>query len=253
MTEGDFDHQHVLEQCRVAVNHVIQRYGWQLLSVEEFVARTYASLLHREAPDPRRAAINVYCQCLYSVCSGAEGAERQELGFHELYRYLYSVSLRECNDLDPDLRSEAVNETLLRIWQKLKRYHTPGAFLAVAVMELRNVLRPWWHRPTVSVSLEHADGRNALHRQIDPEQQAISAELRERVRRCFEAVLRRQPRARLQLEAVWLKYIAGLDDETISVYIAKPIPSVYVLRSRGLRQLRTDPECQDLARELGLL
>jgi len=257
MTEGVFDDESVTEndvreECRQIVIRVMERFGWQLLSVDEFARRTAASVMRGEVTDPWRAAINVYCQCLYGACRGDEGRERQDLGFTELHRYLYGLSFRESVDLAPDVRAEAVNETLLRIWKKLDRYHTPGAFLAIAALELRNVLRPLWTRPAVAQPLELLDARQMAAEDGDPEQSAMRADLRQQVRACFDEVLRRQPRARRQLEAVWLKFIAGLDDETISVYMARPVASVHVLRSRGLNQLRASPWWQQLADDWGL-
>lgn len=257
MTEGVFDDEGVTEngvreQCRQTVIRVIERFGWQLLSVDEFTRRTEASVMRSEVTDLWRAAINVYCQCLYGACRGDEGRERQNLGFTELHRYLYGLSFRESADLAPDVRAEAVNETLLRIWKKLDSYHTPGAFLAIAALELRNVLRPLWTRLPVTLPLELLDERQIVAEHGDPEQGAIRADLRQQVRACFDELLRQQPRARRQLEAVWLKFIAGLDDETISTYMARSVASVHVLRSRGLNQLRASPVWQELARDWGL-
>lgn len=257
MTEGVFDDEGVTEndvsaQCRQTVTRVMQRFGWQLLSVDEFARRTEASLARGEVTDLWRAAINVYCHCLYCACRGDEGRERQDLGFTELHRYLYGLSFRESADLAPEVRAEAVNETLLRIWKKLDSYHSPGAFLAIAAMELRNVLRPLWTRLAAALPLDVLDRRQMAAEQSDPEQSAMRADLSRQVRACFDEVLRQQPRARQQLEAVWLKFIAGLDDETISVYLARPVASVHVLRSRGLNQLRASPTWQRLARDWGL-
>ncbi|MCX7791963.1 MAG: hypothetical protein N2378_15080 [Chloroflexaceae bacterium] len=257
MTEGVFDDEGVIEndareRYRQIVTRVMQRFGWQLLSVDEFARRTEASVARGEVTDLWRAAINVYCQCLYGACRGDEGRERQDLGFIELHRYLYGLSFREIADLAPDARAEAVNETLLRIWKKLDNYHSPGAFLAVAALELRNVLRPLWTRLAVAVPLELLDERQVVAEHGDPEQSALRADLRQQVRACFDEVLRQQPRARHQLEAVWLKFIADLDDETISAYMARPVASVHVLRSRGLNQLRASPVWQQLAHDWGL-
>src|SRR5205085_7885271 len=103
---------------------------------------------------PWAATINIYCQYLYSACTGSEGPERQERGFIELNRYLYELSFREVQDIPVDLREEAVNETLFRIWQKLDHYRKPSAFLSNATFELLNVIRPWWSRQFVAVPLD---------------------------------------------------------------------------------------------------
>ncbi len=213
-----------------------------------------------QIPSPWVAAVNVYCHCLYLACRGDDGPARQERAFLELQRYLFELSFREVADLPPDLRQEQVNETLLRVWKRIPVYHKPGAFLALAAMELRNVMRPWWARPanrerqpwempptSIEQAPEQPDGGGD-----DPDSRAISEELTRQVRDCFDDMLRRYPRARQQLEAVWLKYIGGLSDKAIGEYLEKPIANVHVLRSRGLSRLRAEPSWQQLAKDLGI-
>lgn len=250
MTEREIADERLHEQCRAVVARVVQRHGWALLDHVEFARRVAAALAAGDAAEPWPAAVNVYCRCLYTACRGDQGPERQELAFTELHRYLYELSFREVADLAPDLRQDAVNETLLRVWQKLENYYKPGAFLAVAALELRNVLRPWWTRKVQPLPLDLIEDQPAPDSTDDPLASALRSELRERVRACFDEVLRRQPRARQQLEAVWLKYIVELDDETISAYLSKPVASVHVLRSRGLSHLRAAPAWQLMAQEL---
>jgi DNA-directed RNA polymerase specialized sigma24 family protein len=255
MTERVHIDPNLYEQCRTVVKQVRERHAWNLLDDEEYIHRIVACLESGEIAEPRKAAINVYCYCLYAACVGSEGEDRQERALIELHRYLYDISFREVNNLAPDLRADALSETLARIWQKRNSYYKPGAFLAIAAMELHNVLRPCWSRPAPPLSIDAIAATE--HRAIvtdvgNPEETAIAHEFQERVRACFEEVLQRQPRARQQLEAVWLKYIADLDDETIGAYLAKPVASVHVLRSRGLMQLRSAPAWQSMARELGL-
>lgn len=252
MTERKSANDDLEQRCWAAVERVLARHGWRLLEREEYVQRVVACVRSGEVADPRQAAMHVYCRCLYTACFGSEGRERQEIGFVELQRYLYELSFRGAADLPADLRWEAVNETLLRIWQKLPSYYKPGAFLAIAALELRNVLRPWWSRPLDPLSIDSFHDQPTTHIDDDPLAHALNGELRQRVIDYFEEALRRHPRAKQQLEAVWLKYIAGLDDETISTYLRKPVASIHVLRSRGLSQLRTEPGWQGLANELGL-
>jgi DNA-directed RNA polymerase specialized sigma24 family protein len=255
MTERVHIDLDLYEQCRTVVKQVRLRHAWNLLDDEEYVQRIVACLALGEIAEPRKAAINVYCCCLYAACFGSQGEDRQEQAFIELHRYLYDISFREANNLAFDLRADMINETLARIWQKRNSYYKPGAFLAIAAMELHNVLRPCWSRPTPPLSIDDIAVTEPLAIATDvgnPEETAITREFQERVRACFEEVLQRQPRARQQLEAVWLKYIADLDDETIGAYLAKSVASVHVLRSRGLLQLRSAPAWQLMARELGL-
>jgi len=240
------------KRCRATVDHILARYGWRLLEREEFVRRVIACVESGQVGDPWRAAMHVYCCCLHAACCGPATREQQEIGFVELQRYLYQLSFREIADLATDLRWEAVNETLLRIWQKRSSYYKPGAFLAAAALELRNVIRPWWSRPIPPLSLEDYIDQPTLDTESDPLAYVLNGELRERVRLCFDDAHRQHPRAKQQLEAVWLKYVAGLDDEAISMYLGRPIANVHVLRSRGLNHLRTEPCWQLMAEDLGL-
>jgi DNA-directed RNA polymerase specialized sigma24 family protein len=145
-----------------------------------------------------------------------------------------------------------VSETLLRIWQNMAKYRKPGAFLAIVVYEMRNVVRPLWLRPMVLLSLDDYTNEASGQTVDDLLAATYTQELREQVKACFDEMLRRHPRAKQQLEAVWLKYIAGLDDETISILLQKPIANVQVLRTRGMNHLRDSSDWQELATELGL-
>jgi DNA-directed RNA polymerase specialized sigma24 family protein len=261
VTEHEYEALDLLAHCRASVQRVQQRNDWQLLDVEEFVHRVIACVRRGDFSDPWKAALNVYCHCLHGACRGDEGPQRQERAFLELQRYLYKLSCRETAGIPAELRKEQINETLLRIWQRLALYRKPGAFLAIAGLELRNVMRtgrvrrlpreqrPWELPPT---SIEAAHEEPTVPQAEDPLALMLDNELSHQVQACFSEALRRHPRARQQIEAVWLKYIAGVDDEAISRYFAKPVASVHVMRSRGLRCLRAQPSWQQLAGELGL-
>jgi len=252
MNEREFADSATLQHCRSIVERLLARYDWRLLERDELVRRVMELLASGAVAEARPAVMHVYCQCLYSACSGVEGPERQEQGFHELQRYLYQLSFAEHTTLAPDLRWEVINETLLRIWQKFQQCRKPAAFLAFAGYELRNAIRPWWSRAVPTVSLEEIGDSASARGDADPIAHALSDELRELVHVSFESSLRRHPRAKQQLEAVWLKYIRGLDDATIGAYLEKPVASVQVLRSRGLERLRAEPGWQRIAREFGI-
>jgi DNA-directed RNA polymerase specialized sigma24 family protein len=241
------------EHCRRIVRQVLDRHQWILVSYEVLVQEILRSIETGAAAKPWPATINIYCQHLYSACTGAEGVDRQERGFIELHRYLYEISFREVQDMPVDLREEAINETLFRVWQKLDQYRKPGAFLSNATFELLNVIRPWWSRQHAGASLDGMPEPPASEAESDLTARVIDQEMQETVKRCFDDTLRRHPRARQQLEAVWLKFILQLDDTTISHYIGKPIATVHVLRSRGLKHLRSDPSWQQIAKELEIV
>jgi DNA-directed RNA polymerase specialized sigma24 family protein len=238
------------QHCRSVVRQVLDRHQWTLAPYEVLVQEVLSCIEAGVVAKPWPATINIYCQYLYRACTGAEGADRQERGFLELYRYLYELSFREVQDMPTDLREEAVNETLFRIWQKLDHYRKPSAFLSNAAYELLNVIRPWWSRQRMAASLDTIAEQPISDSESDITARLIDQEMQETVKRCFDDTLRRNPRARQQLEAVWLKFILQLDDTTISRYIGKPIATIHVLRSRGLQHLRRDPSWQQIAREL---
>ena len=175
-------------RCRTAVDRILARYDWRLLEREEFVRRVVACVESGQVADPWRAAMHVYCCCLHAACCGPSTRERQEIGFIELQRYLYQQSFRKIADLPLDLRWEAVNETLLRIWQKRSLYYKPGAFLAV--LELLNVIRPLWSRPIPPLSLEDYIDQPTPRTDDDPLAHVLDAELRQRVSLWFDNVLR---------------------------------------------------------------
>ena len=239
-----------IKRCRQIVQQVIERHQWTLVPYEALVQEVLSCIEHGIVAEPWAATINIYCQYLYGACTGSEGPERQERGVIELNRYLYELSFRDVQDIPVDLREEAVNETLFRIWQKLDHYRKPSAFLSNATFELLNVIRPWWSRQHIVTPLEMIVDQPVAEAESDLAARVIDQEMQETVKRCFDETLRRHPRARQQLEAVWLKFIVQLDDTTISHYIGKPIATVHVLRSRGLRHLRHDPSWQQIAREL---
>jgi RNA polymerase sigma factor (sigma-70 family) len=259
MIQREYEAESLMDRCSVEITRVLSRYDWQLLDRQEFVRRTAENMREGQIESPWVAAVNVYCHCLYAACRGDEGPARQERAFIELHRYLHDLSFREVATVPYDLRYDQVNEALLRIWQRMPSYYRPGAFLALAAMELRNVMRPWWSRPrrrerqpwelpptSIELIAEQPVSGD------DPGSRAISAELVQQVRSCFDEMLRRYPRARQQLEAVWLKYIDGLSDELIGQHLEKSVASVHVLRSRGLSRLRAEPAWQQLAKDLGM-
>jgi DNA-directed RNA polymerase specialized sigma24 family protein len=253
MIECDPAEPSLLQRCRDVVRTVLAQHGWQLLTHEELARQVVALLETGVIAEPRPAAMYVYSLCLYTACSGAEGLDRQELGFTELYHYLYQLSFREQTTLASDSRQDAINQSLFKIWQKFDRCRKPTAFLAFAAYEMRNALRPLWRRVMPEADFAEMEESPGTHLDDDPVAQALNAELRRQVRGYFEASLHRYPRARQQLEAVWLKYIENLDDVTIGAYLEKPVASVHVLRSRGLERLRAEPGWRSIASELGLL
>lgn len=250
------------ESIRATATNILARRGWSLLSVDDLATRVTELLADGTFTDAGLAVFHTYAQVLYHACSGAEGAERQQVAYQELARYLHDLMWRVAADLAPDEREESVNQALAEVFyrltgqgatRKLSAVREPGAFLAVAVQQLRNVVRRW--RRDSIVVWDELDDEQEITAGADerPEYLIESYELRRRVKQCFLNSLRTHPRARLQLWVVWLRDILDIDYETISVRYQMSAENIRILHSRGLKKLRMDTGWDEIARELGLL
>jgi DNA-directed RNA polymerase specialized sigma24 family protein len=255
--EAGADRATLDSQCEVAVARLLARHGWQLLEREEFVRRTVAHLRAGIAGDPRRAATYTYSLALHAACSGVDGPARRERGYTELHRYLYDSARRRY----PDVCDDATQRALEAVFTGFARCRQPGAFLAFALqclMDAARVARRPLSRGEQSLATPVGDnGRDTLGdllpdaRQPDPAEVVLDGERRARLGRYADEFLRKHPRARDQLAALWLKYIEGLDDATIGRRLGKPVSSVYVLRSRAIAKLHAEPRWRALAGECG--
>jgi DNA-directed RNA polymerase specialized sigma24 family protein len=230
------------------------RYGWRLLATEQCAERACAALHAGQALDPRRAAVYAYSQALHTACSGAEGAARQNLGYTELFHYLYNSAARRY----PDVCEDATQRALERTFVTFGCCREPGAFLAFGLQQLMDAaraLRRQEDHQAQSLSTPVGDGEDTLgtllpdHRARDPERHAIVQEQQARARQLAAEFVHSHPRAGRQMAALWLKYIEGLDEATISRRLGKPARSLYVLRSRAIARLQAEPGWQALARE----
>ncbi|MGH2388927.1 MAG: RNA polymerase sigma factor [Chloroflexota bacterium] len=245
------------QRCSEAVERLLARFGWRLLTPSAFALRTYAYLRAGIASDPHRAATYTYSQALYVACSGAEGAARQNLAYSELFRYLSYRAARQY----PDIRDDAVQSALTRTFAGFARCRRPETFFAFALQQLTDAARPPRRQGAGQVrSLDAPIGEGAatladllpdLDR-ADPVEQAITREQDARLRRMADEFRRNYPRARDQMAALWLKYVDGLSDVEISRRLGKSINNIYVLRSRAIAKLEKEPSCRALAMELGI-
>ncbi len=259
-SDNDSQPEHT-EAAWAATARILTRRGWSLVAEAEMVAQVVRLLAEGAFTDAGLAILRVYSQALYYACSGAEGVERQETAYQELSCYLHDVSWRMASDLAPDEREELVNQTLAELFyrlagqgaaRKLSAVREPGAFLAVAIQQLRNVARRW-RRDNVIFGDTLVDGWEFTAEADErPEYLTENHELRRRVKQCFLNSLRRHPRARVQLWVVWLRTVLGVDYETIGARYGLSVENIRILHSRGLKNLRTDPAWNELACESGL-
>ena len=248
----------VEEQCRMAVDRLLGRYEWRLVLRAHFIQQTYQYVLQGVAADAQRAAMYTYCEVLYRACSGGEGADRQEQGYRELFCFLYDVAQQRYAEIS----DEATQRALVNIYTSFAHCRQPGAFLAFALQYLHDAAKFFWRQAAGQPdSLDEPDqtgtstvGERVMDlRQTDPADQVLRMELRERLKHCITVFLQRHPRAGEQFAAVWLKYIDGLDDLTISRSLGKPVKSVHEMRSRALKTLQRQPEWRALAIDLDIV
>lgn len=245
-------------QCHRAVERFLARYDWRLLERAEFVRRAGGALRSGVATTADRAATLVYSQALYHACSGAEGRERQERGYAELYDYLYAIAHQRY----PQEWAEVAQRALSTIFEAFHTCRAPETFFAFALIHLGESAKLAWREAArLPESLDAPDREGAAPlgttlpdpRQSNPLELVIDAELRQRLRRSLDACRRRHRRATSQLDAVWLKFIEGLDDQTISRRLARSVKSIQEMRCRGLKLLYHDPDWRALGSELGML
>lgn len=255
-TERDLDL--LEEQCRSAIHSLLARHEWQLLDQETFVQRALRLLADDSAADAPRAATHIYCHALYTACSGAEGPERQNLAYTELFRYLYESARRRSHDQAAEIAQLAIE----RIFVSFDRCYQPGTFLAFAFQHLRDAARSLQRqeqRQPQSLDAPTSSGQESLGAQIADQHQPelsvklIADELRQRFQDTLARFLRTHPRAAQQIAALQLKYIDGLDDDIIGQRLGVSVNNVYVLRSRAIKRLQSDQLWQALAIELGIL
>ena len=256
MAQMERDRATLLQACLAVVDRLSATWGWQLLGREAW-ARQAADLVRAgAAADPNRAAMLVYSQVLHTACSGSEGRQRQNLGYGELFRYLYDGARRRY----PEIAEDATQRASERVFALFARCRTPGAFLAFAFQQLLDsarVVRRQRDLDGIARAPASAVGPGDLDSLPDHEPdmaaQMIAAELRARFEHLSIEFLRKHPRAGRQITALRLKYIDGLDESTISRLLGKPIGSVYTLRARAVEKLRAEPEWRALAADFGIL
>jgi RNA polymerase sigma factor (sigma-70 family) len=237
----------------------MQRYGWELVTREALlsaVEREYASRPERGAGAARAALLWSYSAILYRACSGAEGAQRQEQGYAELYRFLARAAARRYTRV----AAEATQHAVERVYLSFERCRQPETFLAFVLQKLRDAARAELRLAALSAEQLPVDAADTAEVSqsarrgdlADPADSFVHTDLRQRMARAAAGFVEQHPRAAQQFAALWLKYIDGLDDQTIALRLGRTPAAVQVLRSRALRRLRAEPGWQLLASELGM-
>lgn len=245
------------EMCRTVVRRLITKHDWQLLGEEDFTAQVLARAQTSPASSEEeitRLAVNLYCQAWHTAC-GSPGV-RRDRAYTELVRYLYDRARHKYGDAE--LAQEIAHDAVILVAEQLDNCQNPGAFMAFAMLKLWNAATDYFRRRDRRLARtaplpDEADQEHiplvdpsALH----PEAAVIDATLSEALLLQLEEVFRQSPRAHNQLQAVLLKFLFGYSDEEISVALGTDVPNVHVLRSRGLKRLRGDPELRRLARDI---
>lgn len=231
------------QRCAAVVARLLSRHGWQLIEQGAFVRRTCAALEEAPGLDPQFAAYGVYNQALHRACSGAEGPDRRDLAYRELYRTLYERAWHSYRDLCEDATQLALVEVIARF----EACRNPRAFIPFALLHLMGAARTLRRQERRAESLERSigvEGRPLGDSLADAtliEETLVVEEEREAIEAFLARYVRQNPRSRKQIDAVRLKYLGGMDDERISKELGVSIENVYVLRSRGLSRLRNVP------------
>jgi len=256
MPESHGNQAAVLQACQAEAEQLRAERGWRLLDPAEWAARAVAYVADDARRNPRSAAVSIYSQSLYEACSGRQGERRQDQAYDELFRYLYALARARYPLIYEDIAQQAIE----RVYQRFSQCRDAGTFLSFAFHQLLSAASGMLRPRALELSgglhggLNGADILASLpDLRPDPVAALITDELRASFARLSAEFLRKHPRASLQLEALRLKYLDGLDDTAIAVRLGKPPASVYVLRARAIEKLRAEPEWRALAVEFGVL
>jgi RNA polymerase sigma factor (sigma-70 family) len=254
MFETEGNQAAMLRACQEAVGQLLVERSWHLLEPKQWVDRTVAQVRAGPVADPRRVAVHIYSQALYAACSGAQGEQWRDRAYEELFRYLFDVARKRY----PLIYEDVVQQAIELVYDRFAKCRDPGTFLAFALQQIlaaaRSVRQPRGAGRQVRGPIDWAPKGIAEARdQSDLAAALIADELRASFARLSAEFIRKHPRSKLQLEALHLKHIEGLDEATISQRLNKPLGSIYVLRSRAIEKLRAEPEWRALAIEFGIL
>ncbi|MBU0490226.1 MAG: hypothetical protein KKA73_22670 [Chloroflexi bacterium] len=246
------------------------RHDWQLLEKDEFVRVVFERARRGEAQtesDLTKIATNEYCQALHRACSAKSSAQQRdrEQAYDELARYLYN-SARHWWPGPAQIAEEITQAALVDIYQELMNdaCRKPGAFLAFCQGRLRGVrtriVRAQklgdqealsWEQitsstqdnSTVMAREPRLSGGPPISLEEEVERRLLVAELWTEL----EWKIQKHPRAKLQLQAIFLKHGLCYDNQDIVRILDVASPgAVSTLIYRGKDKLANNQRFEEL-------
>lgn len=135
-----------LERCRVLVARELKQRDWTLAPSDDAFLRQLVEELQKGQSDADAlkdativgGIVRCYTRLLYEAC-GEDGTPRQRRAFDELWNYLFPHAIYQVHDAA--LAEDALQETLVKIYQKRVTCTDVGSFLGWCDQILRNVIR----------------------------------------------------------------------------------------------------------------
>jgi RNA polymerase sigma factor (sigma-70 family) len=226
----------VRRSCRAAVQTLIARYEWALLSEDDLVERV-AGMMPQPAVshDLEKLIISQYVLALYEACRQSDDLSRRELGYGDLFRYLYRAAYNRW----PDIAEDVTQRALMLIYRQIDRCQTPAAFLIFALFKLRHAAQQEQRARSTGQPLE------SLPPHLQETQEAFEESLLEQEQlRVIADAINRIPDARKR-QALILRFLGGLNDDEISTRLGVSVGHVRALRFRAVQQLREDTHLRE--------
>jgi DNA-directed RNA polymerase specialized sigma24 family protein len=271
---------------RIAVTNMLVGNDWRLLTADELTQQVLDRLNHTHPPvafrienatgqetarpwrrysDPIEAvALRIYAEALCSAYVNRSDEERQARAYYELFDYTFRAARNRAKELTREEQEEITYHVVVDLYIRLvdssaRGIRVPGAFLAVALQQVKNAVRSWrtYLRHLSHPMVETGDGTfepkiNGLPDTNDanmPDEAAERAERRAQIVQLFRACLKRYPRARIQLHVVWLHKMDCLDYPMIADQLDMTVENVRLLYFRGIKRLRDIPGFRALDEE----
>jgi len=215
--------------CRWVARDLIGKFGWHLLSEEEFTVRAVATLAEKPRMSPAQACLNVYSRTLYNAC---QDVRQQEQAYMELHYYLYRIAYSR----RPDLAEDATQKALLLVYEQIDTCRSPDTFLRFAQWKLRQALTDIGRkgRKFSPDPLELEEWREDPSARTEMQRIETAVDMSDCIRTAWEE----HPRAHDQLRAVVWKYMYGLSNQEIAAVLGKKPAQVYMLIFHGKKLLR---------------